>query len=55
MVEYTHVYDIGKNKLPVPPRSPESLKISEPPYEPMDVTPNRKQSGEFVFYTYCIV
>ena len=41
----------GKIGLPVPPRSAQSLDISESPYEPMYITPNkvpsRKRPGEF--------
>ncbi|XP_065887392.1 uncharacterized protein [Dysidea avara] len=33
----------NRNDLPVPLRSPHSLKVSESPYEPMYVTPNRKR------------
>ena len=44
------IYDADRNDLPVPLRSPHSLKVSESPYEPMYVTPNRKRFGEFVSY-----
>ena len=42
---------VGKIGLPFPPRSARSLDISEPPYEPLYVTPNnvpsKKRPGEF--------
>ena len=52
MNEYTRViYDVGKIELPAPPRSSHSLNSSGSFCEPIYITPNRKQSGEFVSYT----
>ena len=55
------MYDVGKNEVPFPPRSLQSLSIQ--PHEPLYVTPNRvpnkQRFGEFMSHilthldTYC--
>ena len=49
------MYCEGRIGLPVPPRSAQSLDITESPYEPMYDTPNEvpswKRPGEFTTCT----